>query len=81
MTSSAHKLSPRAASAVLTNALGYLDLVQPPGAREPIRQILRAAIEACVLSHSLLGTPVVNAIGIAQALVEAGRERDDGGGS
>lgn len=63
--------SPRAASAILTDALGHLDQVQPPGVREPIRLILRAAIETCVVSPSLIGLPVMGAIELARALVDA----------
>lgn len=67
------EMSPRAAAALLTEALSHLDMVQPPSAREPIRLILRAAVETCVVSHSLLGKPVTGAIELAHALVTAGK--------
>lgn len=47
--------APRSAAVLLSNALGHLDLIEPAAAREPVRGMLRAAIEECTVSSSLLG--------------------------
>jgi hypothetical protein len=67
--------SPRTAVVLLSDALGHLDLVEPASAREPIRQMFRAAIEVCAIRTSLLGTPIAYTLELAQALVDdaAGR--------
>jgi hypothetical protein len=62
--------TPRSAAALLSEALSHLDKVQPPAAREPVRQMFRAAIEMCTMSRSLLGLPVVYVLELAQALVD-----------
>ncbi len=62
--------SPRSAAVLLTRALDLLDLVEPPAAREPIRQMFRATIELCAVSGSLLGHPVRYVLELAQALVD-----------
>jgi hypothetical protein len=74
MSGPAHRHSPRSATALLSEALNHLDLL-PPGAREPVRHMFRAAIEVCVTSRSLLGTPVVFVLELAQSLVD--EERPD----
>jgi hypothetical protein len=63
------RYTPRAAAALLSEALGHLDVVEPPAAREPIRQMFRAEIERCTLSRSLLGQPVTYVLQLAEALV------------
>lgn len=73
MTGPEHHHSPRSAAALLSEALNHIDLIEPPGAREPIRHMFRAAIEICVTSRSLLGKPVVFALDLAQALVDEDR--------
>jgi hypothetical protein len=65
-----HDHTPRSAAALLSEALSHLDKIQPPAAREPVRQMFRAAIETCALSRSLLGMPVVYVLELAQALVD-----------
>lgn len=69
--------TPRSAAVLLSAALGHLDLVEPPAAREPIRSMFRAGIERCALSASLVGLPMVYALELAQAIVDAARQ---GGG-
>lgn len=71
----ANEYTPRSAAALLSNALGHLDLVEPPTAREPIRQMFRATIERCTASDTLLGQPVQYVLELAQALVDASRSR------
>lgn len=73
MTGSGHRHTPRSAAALLSDALTHIDLIEPPGAREPIRNMFRAAIEICVTSHSLLGKPVVLVLDLAQSLVDENR--------
>jgi len=72
-TGPAHHYTPRSAAALLSDALSHVDLIEPSGARKPIRDMLRAAIEICVTSRSLLGKPVVYALELAQSLVDEGR--------
>jgi hypothetical protein len=69
--------SPRSASALLSEALAHLDVVQPATAREPIRDMFRAGIEMCVVSRSLLGKPVMATLGLAQAIVDAARQQQE----
>ncbi|GAA4226136.1 hypothetical protein GCM10022254_10160 [Actinomadura meridiana] len=66
--------APRSASVLLSDALRYLDLIEPPAAREPIRGMLRAAIEECAISNSLLGKRINYVLELAEALVAASRE-------
>lgn len=66
--------TPHSAAALLSEALSHLDRVEPPGAREPVRQMFRAAIEMCTVSRSLLGLPVVYVLELAQALVDTSGE-------
>lgn len=63
--------SPRSASVLLSGALVHLDVIQPPALRGPVRDILRAGIEICVTSRSLLGTPIQHTIDLAQAVMDA----------
>lgn len=63
--------SPRSASSLLSGALAHLDVIQPPALRAPVRDILRAGIEVCVSSRSLLGKPVQHTINLAQAVMDA----------
>lgn len=68
--------TPRRAIALLTLALGRLDLIQPPGLREPIRHLLRAACELCALQPpdseaALVGRPLNYELTIAHELVNA----------
>lgn len=63
-------MSPRAAAVLLTRALGRLDALQPPEVREPVRHMLNAAIEMCVISRSLLGKPTVHVIRLAQVIAD-----------
>jgi len=65
--------TPRSAVVLLSDALGHIDLISPPGAREPIRLMFRAGIEMCATSRSLLGKPVVHTLCLAQSLVDASR--------
>jgi hypothetical protein len=74
MTSTNH--SPRSASALLSGALAHLDVIQPPELRGPVRDILRAGIEMCVTSRSLLGKPIQHTIELAQAVMNAAEPRD-----
>lgn len=76
MTGPAHRHSPRSAAALLSEALNHLDLLEPPGAREPVRNMFRAAIEVCVMSRSLIGKPVVPVIELAQSLVDENRHME-----
>ena len=66
--------TPRSASALLSDALGHLNLIEPPAAREPVRGMLRAAIEECTISNSLLGKRINYVLELAEALVAASRE-------
>lgn len=70
--------TPRSASVLLSDALGHLDLIEPPAAREPIRAMLRAAIEECVVSNSLLGKRLNYVLELAEALVTAPQESAPG---
>jgi hypothetical protein len=71
----ANEHTPRSAAALLSNALGHLDLIEPPAAREPIRLMFRATIEQCTVSATLWGQPVRYVLELAQALVDASRSR------
>lgn len=74
--------SPRSASVLLSGALAHLDVIQPPALREPVRDILRAGIELCVGSRSLLGKPIQHTLRLAQAVMDTANSeerRDDGG--
>jgi hypothetical protein len=68
--------SPRSASALLSNALGHLDVIQPAALRGPVRNILRAGIEICMTSRSLLGLPIQHTIDLAQAVMDVAGDRD-----
>lgn len=70
----ANEHTPRSAAALLSEALGHLDIVEPPAAREPIRSMFRAGTERCAISTSLLGLPMVYELDLAQAIVDAARE-------
>lgn len=70
--------SPRSAAVLLSNALGLVDLIEPAAAREPVRQMFRAAIEACVVSRTLFGKSVVYVLRLAQALVDESHRRQAG---
>jgi hypothetical protein len=74
MPSTANDRTPRSAAALLSDALGHLDVVEPAAAREPIRSMFRAGIERCALSTSLMGLPMVYELDLAQAIVDAARE-------
>lgn len=63
--------TPRAASALLSGALSRLDVIQPEDLRGPVRDILRAGIELCVSSRSLIGKPIQYTIDLAQAIIDA----------
>ncbi|WP_432845990.1 hypothetical protein ACQPXB_35955 [Amycolatopsis sp. CA-161197] len=69
--------SPRSASVLLSGALAHLDVIQPPDLRGPVRDILRAGIEVCVTSRSLLGKPIRPALDLAQAVMNAAAFQDD----
>ncbi|MEV6897465.1 hypothetical protein [Amycolatopsis sp. NPDC051372] len=69
--------SPRSASVLLSGALAHLDVIQPPDLRGPVRDILRAGIELCVTSRSLLGKPILPALNLAQAVMNAAAFQDD----
>jgi hypothetical protein len=69
--------SPRSASSLLSGALAHLDVIQPPDLRGPVRDILRAGIEVCVTSRSLLGKPIQPALDLAQAVMNAAAFQDD----
>jgi hypothetical protein len=75
--------SPRSASMLLSGALAHLDVIQPPDLRGPVRDILRAGIELCVGSRSLLGKPIQHTLRLAQAVMDTANseERGDDGGS
>jgi hypothetical protein len=74
--------SPRSASVLLSGALAHLDVIQPPALRGPVRDILRAGIELCVGSRSLLGKPIQYTLDLAQAVMDTvtSEERGDDGG-
>lgn len=63
--------TPSSAVLLLSDALTHLDCVEPPAAREPIRGMLRAAIEQCAVSKSLLGLPLNYVLELAQAILDA----------
>lgn len=63
--------SPSSASMLMSGALARLDVIQPEALREPIRNILRAGIELCARSRSLLGLPIQFTIDLAQAIMDA----------
>lgn len=65
--------TPRSATLLLADALDQLGLIEPSALRDPVRQMLRAGIEQCAVSRSLLGKPLVNVLRLAQALVDEGR--------
>lgn len=69
--------TPRSASMLLSGALAHLDVIQPPDLRGPVRDILRAGIEVCVSSRSLLGKPIRPALDLAQAVMNAAAFQDD----
>jgi hypothetical protein len=60
--------SPRAAAALFGRALARLDQIQPTALREPIRNMLRAGIELCTISPSLLGRPINHLVDLALVL-------------
>jgi hypothetical protein len=62
--------NPRAASALLSGALARLDVIHPEALRGPVRDILRAGIEMCVMSRSLLGQPIQYTLDLAKAIVD-----------
>ncbi|MEV6908008.1 hypothetical protein [Amycolatopsis sp. NPDC051071] len=62
--------SPRSASVLLSGALARLDVVQPETLRGPVRDILRAGIELCTVSQSLIGLPIRFTLDLAQAIME-----------
>lgn len=76
MTSNPGDHTPRSAAVLLTDALDHLALVEPPALREPVRMMLRAGIEQCAISSSLLGKPVGHVLRMAQALVDEGHRRE-----
>lgn len=61
-------MSTTAAINTLTEGLGHIDRIQPNSIREPVRQILRSAIEQCHRSRSTLGLPINHALDIAKIL-------------
>lgn len=63
--------SPRSAAVLLSGALAHLDVIQPPELRGPVRDILRAGVELCVGSRSLLGKPIQYTIDLAEAVMNA----------
>lgn len=69
---------PHDAVVLLTRALDYVDCVEPAAARDPIRDLLRGAVETCSVSHTLVGKPVTFALQIAQALVDEAEARGCG---
>ena len=76
--------SPRSAAVLLSGALAHLDVIQPPDLRGPVRDILRAGVEMCVGTRSLLGKPIVHTIRLAQTIMDVaaeGEKRKDQGGS
>jgi hypothetical protein len=62
--------TPRSAALLLSDALTHLDVIQPPALRDPVRDILRAGIELCASSPSLLGKPIEHTLRLAQAVVD-----------
>lgn len=79
MTTPAHRHTPRSAANLLSHALGHVELIEPPAARGPVRAMLLAAIEQCVVSLSLLGKPVVNVLNLAQCLIDEAHRRNGEG--
>lgn len=77
MSGSEHYHTPRSAAVLLSDALGHLDVVEPPSAREPIRNILRSGIEMCAVSRSLLGKPITHTLSLAHSIVDAARARGE----
>ena len=69
--------SPRSASVLLSGALAHLDVIQPPELRGPVRDILRAGIELCVSSRSLIGKPIQHTLDLAQAVMNTAALHDD----
>lgn len=69
--------SPRSASVLLSGALAHLDVIEPLGLRGPVRDILRAGIEMCVTSRSLLGKPIQHTINLAQAVMDAASQDEE----
>lgn len=72
-----HQHSPRSAVVLLVRALDCVNLIEPATAREPIRSLLRATVELCTVSSSLIGQPVTLPLQLAQALVDAAEEKGD----
>lgn len=68
------RMSPRAVAVKLSSALVHLDLVQPPELRGSVADILRAGIELCALSDSLLGKPIQHTLAVAKAITDAAQE-------
>lgn len=61
--------SPRQVAVLLSNALAHVDRVQPATVRAPVADILRAGIELCVISPSLIGKDVNHVIALAEAIL------------
>jgi ABC-type cobalamin transport system ATPase subunit len=68
--------SPRSAAVLLSGALAHLDVIQPAALREPVRDILRAGVEMCVTSRSLLGKPIQHTIRLAQAVMDVAKSEE-----
>lgn len=67
--------NPHESILLLARALDYVDRIEPAAARDPIRDLLRGAIETCSVSPTLTGRPVTLALQIAQALVDEAEAR------
>jgi hypothetical protein len=68
--------SPRTAAVLFANALSRTDSLEPPAVREPIRNMLTAGIELCVVRQNvdtLLGLPMQDLLDLAEALVKEGK--------
>lgn len=73
--------TPRRAVALLTLALRHVDaVVQPPEIRDPVTDILRAAVESCATKVSLLGLSIEHALSLAQGIVTAAGDGGDHAG-
>jgi hypothetical protein len=63
--------SPRATGLLLAHALSQVDRIQPSAIRAPIKAMLLAGVEECVISTTLLGHQLNYLIELAKALIEA----------
>lgn len=79
MTSPIDCLTPYEATALLTEALNHIDLVEPAVIREPVAQVLGKALSIAHQAPTLWGQPVRYALLIAHGLVREFHQQQTGG--